>query len=45
MPPRPAAPPSDELDLHADYRAKAFDELDNVKADGITLGVAVRFRL
>jgi hypothetical protein len=37
--------PKTRLDLHADYRAKAFDELDNVKADGITLGVAVRFRL
>lgn len=37
--------PKTRLDLHADYRARAFDELDNVKTDGITLGVAVRFRL
>jgi hypothetical protein len=37
--------PKTRLDLHADYRARAFDELDNVKTDGITLGAAVRFTL
>ena len=37
--------PKTRLDLHADYRARAFDELDNVKTDGVTLGAAVRFRL
>lgn len=37
--------PKTRLDLHADYRARAFDELDNVKTDGVTLGAAVRFTL
>lgn len=37
--------PKTRLDLHADYRARAFDELDNVNTDGITLGAAVRFTL
>jgi hypothetical protein len=37
--------PKTRLDLHADYRARAFDELDNVKTDGVTLGAAIRFRL
>jgi hypothetical protein len=37
--------PKTRLDLRADYRARAFDELDNVKTDGVTLGAAIRFRL
>lgn len=37
--------PKIRLDFHADYRAGAFDELDNVDSDGITLGTAVRFTL
>ena len=31
------------LDINANYRAGAFDELDEAESDAITLGVSARF--
>lgn len=37
--------PGIRLDLNANYRAGAFDELDQASTDAITLGALVRFNL
>lgn len=33
------------VDIHANYRAGAFDELEDASTDAITLGAVARFRL
>ncbi|MCG8459233.1 MAG: porin family protein [Holophagales bacterium] len=35
--------PGISVDIHANYRAGAFDELENADTDAITLGAMVRF--